>query len=490
MGNSQTKYNLSNGTSRFKNFEVSSEKSVNSSNSQNSNIYPDFLLNLAEVLENKSKEEGHTGIGEDIFQKYISPECPKLATALYRHFLDTENLKRHENKMKNLSKDAFVRQAYAVLNLLTDSQQLEYYLNVFSGDRDDMDYEEFNDFVTSCYTVAQFAHNSESKFLPDSLLSAVPKSAMHGKEKTSCKYLFNWICQHIPRLVMWMHRHINHTLTVGYSTIPQNTPTEETDDVTPVLDGLRSLSLATIHPSLIWLLSCSLPFVYTKSLSPARISDENLASLKDPHKFIQRLVLAGTPSHWIQLFSSAEHGLSVNRFKHHVFDYHGPTLLFLTTEDETMFCLASDEEWRDSKHFYGGMDSVCFQLYPEFKIIEKGHKLLYFNITSRGFPTGLQVGGDSTNRALSLGVDFQRLHYRRIPYILKSLEVWGCGTVNAKEKQLEYKKLVAKDVEKRRKVNIPLDWKDNPDRYLLELAGKRPNYARFEKDTQDHSSLS
>lgn len=59
-----------------------------------------------------------------------------------------------------------------------------------------------------------------------------------------------------------------------------------------------------------------------------------------------------------------------------------------------------------------------------------------------------------------------------------------------REKQLEYKKLVAKDVEKRRKVNIPLDWKDNPDRYLLELAGKRPNYARFEKDTQDHSSLS
>lgn len=52
---------------------------------------------------------------------------------------------------------------------------------------------------------------------------------MHGKEEISRKYAFNWICQHIPRLVMWMHRYINHTLTVGYSTIPEedDVPTEK-----------------------------------------------------------------------------------------------------------------------------------------------------------------------------------------------------------------------------------------------------------------------
>ena len=36
-------------------------------------------------------------------------------------------------------------------------------------------------------------------------------------------------------------------------------------------------------------------------------------------------------------------------------------------------------------------------------------------------------------------------------------------------------------MENRRKINLnTTEWADNPDRYLLELAGRRTNYARAE----------
>lgn len=44
--------------------------------------------------------------------------------------------------------------------------------------------------------------------------------------------------------------------------------------------------------------------------------------------------------------------------------------MFITTEDDNMFCVASDQVWRDSKHFWGGEHALCLHLTPEYKIIE------------------------------------------------------------------------------------------------------------------------
>ncbi len=47
--------------------------------------------------------------------------------------------------------------------------------------------------------------------------------------------------------------------------------------------------------------------------------------------------------------------------------------------------------------------------------------------------------------------------------------------------QTEYKKWEGKQCEKLRKVNInSADWKDNPDKYLLELAGNYRSYNQQE----------
>lgn len=55
-----------------------------------------------------------------------------------------------------------------------------------------------------------------------------------------------------------------------------------------------------------------------------------------------------------------------------------------------------------------------------------------------------------------------------------------------REAQVEQKKREVRDSENRRKVNLnTVDWVDNPDRYLLELAGGRPTYAQYDKKTNE-----
>lgn len=100
----------------------------------------------------------------------------------------------------------------------------------------------------------------------------------------------------------------------------------------------------------------------------------------------------------------------------------------------------------------------------------------------------MQVGADHRNRALTIDVNLENVEYKRIPLKLKSLEVWGCGSSQLMDKQVEMKKQAVKDAENARKVKLnAVEWKDNPDRYLLDLAGSRPAYARFEKDTQNQT---
>ena len=57
-----------------------------------------------------------------------------------------------------------------------------------------------------------------------------------------------------------------------------------------------------------------------------------------------------------------------------------------------------------------------------------------------------------------------------------NLQVWGCADVEIKVKQEEQKKWEKEQAEKHKKINRNADnWNENPDRYILELAG-RPTY--------------
>lgn len=458
---------------------------------------PEFLVKLAKILVTKSlAEDNLDGITENVFLKYVckanQPLGKRLFYYLITHWQEKTSAKSQKEDQHTeiifkdlLSRAAFLSSANYLLGLMTDPQQLEFYIKVFAEDKEKIDKKDVCELVFSAYHISKAAHHTCC--LPDDILMAVVNAAMHGKESVNTKYLHSWVCQHCPRLVKWLHRYITHILTVGHRTIQDNTDEKEDDRETPILDCASKSSCVSLHPALIWLLTCTLPVIYTKQKTKNLPTSNNL--LLDPHVFIDRMISAVSPTHWIPLYNSENHGLSINRFQYHVFGYQGPTLMFMIAEGGNMFCLACDDRWRDSKHFWGNENCLCMHLTPEYKVIESGAKMMYFNVTSRGFPTGFQVGTDNTNRVLTLDLNLNFVTYRKIPFKLHSIEVWGCGTCEAKEAQIELKKREVKDTENRRKVKMnSSDWLDNPDRYLIELAGTRTSYAQYDKPTPGGAS--
>lgn len=448
---------------------------------------PEYLLKLAKILVCKSlAEDNLDGISENVFLKYICKANQPLGKRLFHYFIthwqkDSQQPdQQKENFDDLLSKSAFLAASSYFLEIIPDSDQLQFFIKVFARDEETIGKSDAFELIQAAYQTAKCAHPNHCP--PDDILMAVVKALMHGKDSVGTKYFHSWVSQHCPRLVMWMHRYITHTLTVGHRTIPLNTDEKEDDADTPILDCVAN-SCINLHPALIWLLTCTLPTLYTRPQKSKNLPSSN-SLLLDPHLFIEKMISAVSPTHWIPLYNSDNHGMSVNRFQHHVFGYHGPTLVFIMAENENMFCLACDDSWRDSKHFWGDVNCYCMQLTPEYKVVESGAKLMYLNVSSRGFPTGIHVGKDFTNRALTLNLDLTKVTYRGIPYGVCSIEVWGCGSTEAKEAQVEIKKHEIKDTEKRRKVNLnTVDWVDNPDRYLLEMAGSRPTYAQYDRKT-------
>ncbi|CAP33559.2 Protein CBG15190 [Caenorhabditis briggsae] len=118
--------------------------------------------------------------------------------------------------------------------------------------------------------------------------------------------------------------------------------------------------------------------------------------------------------HWTPLYTSLQHGISTNRFETLVFDYRGPTVTVFRLKDERVVVLASDQEW-------------------SFKTTE-----------------------------LKIGKDFDEV---------LDIEVWGCAGQGTLAEQQKLKNWQKQQTEKHKKVPLPGNWDDNPDKTLLEMAG-------------------
>lgn len=138
-------------------------------------------------------------------------------------------------------------------------------------------------------------------------------------------------------------------------------------------------------------------------------------------------------------------------------------------------------------------------------MLEKASKMLYLNTTVRGYPQGLRAGSDPRAPIISvdggfekvsisiivpvrdtLTIDFFQFEFRKIPYSISCIEVWGCGDQASRETQLDIKKWQFKEAERQRNVKLSsTDWLDHPDRYLLELAG-RPVYHQQQSQSNEN----
>ena len=59
------------------------------------------------------------------------------------------------------------------------------------------------------------------------------------------------------------------------------------------------------------------------------------------------------------------------RFLHHVLGYRGPMLVFIRGSNDVEFCLAVNEEWRESHLYWGGEDCMLIQILPFYKVVER-----------------------------------------------------------------------------------------------------------------------
>ncbi|XP_057370812.1 uncharacterized protein LOC130691834 [Daphnia carinata] len=484
---------------------------------------PDGITKLAkELIIRTQNQDTKDGISLSMFCKYVCHGCVHLGQALFRDFFKLgKNSKKSPNKQV-LSKEQFVMGSQKIVQLIGEEPLLTFYIQIFASEDDALSHDDVSQFLQSCYqlslgTTTSMEHSEE-------IIQMVITAMFHGKSSLSSKYVVHWVQENCPRVVTWMHRHLVHRLTVGFRILQQNREAKievehdtdlATNIETPVLATTRrdSLSLfpcspvspigtefslqrqsdqsqadieqviseTRLHPMQIWLLGCTLPLVYTRPV-PALPSSPSINGivLMDPHTFISRMLASHSPSNWTTLYNSDNDGLSLNRFEHHVMGYRGPTVSFLYAEGDRIFCLAVDLAWKESIQFWGTPNTITVQLTPEYRVIDRGESMMYYNTSVRGYPFGIQVGTDHRHPCIEIDKEFSRLSYRKIPYRLEAIQVWGCGTSQQRESQLEYKKWELKQVEKSRDVKLSaVDWNDHPDKCLLEMASHRPNYSQF-----------
>ncbi|KIH46848.1 hypothetical protein ANCDUO_23095 [Ancylostoma duodenale] len=170
-----------------------------------------------------------------------------------------------------------------------------------------------------------------------------------------------------------------------------------------------------------WYIQCCLPSKYFATESSKKDSNSSPSS---------------TAKQWTPLYSSATHGISVNRFETNVFDYRGPTV-------------------HGSSRF-GGSETMLFQLSPKLNRWEASSSI-YCNFKIRSAAFGL-----SFQDVMKIDKDMGNVG---------AIEVWGCAASNALEDQQKLRVWQNQQAEKNKKVPLPGNWDDNPDKTILEMAG-------------------
>ncbi|CAG0879290.1 unnamed protein product [Cyprideis torosa] len=162
--------------------------------------------------------------------------------------------------------------------------------------------------------------------------------------------------------------------------------------------------------------------------------------------------------------------------EHHVMGYRGATIMLVTASQNHVFTVACDTEWRDSPHPWGGEHCMALQLMPTFRMLETHKQMVLFNTVTRGVTKGLAVGSNTREPLLSIGEDFKRVSIMGMPLEVEEIRVYGCSGVETKAAQEKQKKWEMSQVEKQKKVKLEQSWNENPDKYLLEMAGTTRSY--------------
>eukprot|EP00053_Salpingoeca_punica_P023452 m.10133 g.10133 ORF g.10133 m.10133 type:complete len:468 (-) comp5133_c0_seq1:315-1718(-) len=187
------------------------------------------------------------------------------------------------------------------------------------------------------------------------------------------------------------------------------------------------------------------------------------------------------PDQWLMLYNSTTHGFSSNRFRHHVHNYDGPTVILFRLEKGALIGVCVDTEWKDKVKPWGGPNSRLFTVLPDFRMLHQ-NILVYENEKTRHVEHGIGFGADPSTAASALlwiQDDMQTLVMKYAPLAnhaepltdrIRTVEVWGCGTSETALKQQRQRQRDLLAAEQKQKVKRLGTW-EGEDRYLMELAG-------------------
>ncbi|ESO97348.1 hypothetical protein LOTGIDRAFT_231545 [Lottia gigantea] len=306
----------------------------------------------------------------------------------------------------------------------------------------------------------------------DKIFESVVTSMFGVESEIGFDAFESWLKWNCPHFFCGVHNWVFSILTGS------QLPSELEVAPVPQLEGFAE-GRYLVTMGMLWILSATIPTCFTKS--PTGETPSNNPLLNSYHLLMKLARLSRCQS-WTLLYSSSQHGMSLNRFMHHVISYSAPTMTVLSFEGRNLYCVAADCGWRESSSLFGGENCMLIQISPVYRVIQAGEKMLMWNEFSRDLPKGIQIGKGNQNKVLFLPQEFDEIHHYGVPCALHKIEVWGCGGATVREAQVKQKQWEAKDTQRQqsRKLRLDLDsnWEENADKKLLEWGGIKTNHSQ------------
>ncbi|WAR02582.1 hypothetical protein MAR_009140 [Mya arenaria] len=384
---------------------------------------PDFSVRRRSSA--KQITSAHVPALERLFQNVFHGPLQLFGKLLYEQMV-TNGHHHHGDKVRGrITCEQFVKAGKEVLKLFNETDQHKYYFKLFSQGKEQLDKE-------------GFGMKSEIKF-----------SEMERWMESNCPHMVagvhNWEVSRVPMLERFTEG--QHCMTMG----------------------------------MVWMLTGSLPHMFThteeKDTDPAA-----QAGTKNPlltsFQFLMKLARLSRCQSWVNLYDSDEHGLSMNRFSHHVTSYNDPTITLVSFEGRNIYCIAEDVPWREGTSKFGREDTRLIQITPVYRVVQSGGPLVQWSITDRNIPKGIHFGQSGRLEVLSIPLDFDMAKHYGVQCQLHHVEMWGCGRVESLQLQQKQKQWERKEVEKQRsrKLHRDVNWEENPDKQLLSWGGVEVNH--------------
>ncbi|KAK7469538.1 hypothetical protein BaRGS_00036444 [Batillaria attramentaria] len=432
------------------------------------------ILKLFEKLE-LTADEGNTHPGElsrKTFENAFHGPLHKFGKLMYKQMLSQTG----QVDRDRITREAFVAAGTAIVSKFSVADQRKYYFKLFSGGKDYLTKEDALQMVHVSYmlmvSVSKITYNHDDRDIK--VFEGMVTSMFGIEERLNCTELEAWLATNCPNMFSGVHNWVCTVLNGSNLPSEMEARTAHVPQLENFICGQHCLSLG-----MAWALASVLPNCYTHIAQASQVPGSLSPNQKNPlitsyHLLLSMNWLPRVQS-WSLLYSSERDGLSKNRFVHHVMSYHGPVLLLLSFEGGNQYCLALDVPLKEGIQKYGGKDCRLIQLLPVYRVKQAGAKLVMWNTTSRNCTKGLLIGQDGKPLVLRVDEDFDRIYHYDVPCAFHRMEVWGCGGDEVKQAQIKQKQWEARDTERQRtrKLRLEDDWRENPDKQILEWGGVR-----------------